>query len=66
MNFKFLLVLSAAIIGFGCQGCGGDAVYRHPDLPVKEVAFTQVSIDDNFWAPRIEVNRRVSIPTAFK
>lgn len=66
MNFKFLLVLSAVIIGFGCQGCGDGAAYRHPDLPVKEVAFTQVSIDDNFWAPRIEVNRRVSIPTAFK
>lgn len=40
--------------------------YQAPDAPVKEVAFTQVHIDDKFWAPRIETNRLVSIPSAFK
>lgn len=33
---------------------------------IKEVPFTQVHLNDCFWAPRIEVNRLVSIPSAFK
>lgn len=32
---------------------------------VKEVPFTDIHIADNFWAPRIETNRTVSIPSAF-
>jgi uncharacterized protein len=35
------------------------------DYPIKPVPFTAVHVDDNFWAPRIETNRKVSIPTAF-
>lgn len=46
--------------------CGGRKTYQAPDAPVKEVAFTDVHIDDGFWAPRIETNRKVSIPSAFK
>ena len=47
-------------------GCGAGKSYEAPDAPVKEVAFTKVHIDDNFWAPRIETNRKVSIPSAFE
>lgn len=36
------------------------------DYPVKPVPFTSVHLTDSFWAPRIEVNRTVSIPTAFQ
>ena len=35
------------------------------DYPVKPVPFTAVHLDDVFWAPRIEVNRTVTIPFAF-
>lgn len=35
------------------------------DYPIKPVSFTEVHVDDEFWAPRIETNRKVSIPTAF-
>lgn len=35
------------------------------DYPIKPVPFTAVHVDDRFWAPRIEINRTVSIPTAF-
>ncbi|HJV77377.1 MAG TPA: beta-L-arabinofuranosidase domain-containing protein [Paludibacter sp.] len=34
--------------------------------PIKQVSFTEVHFTDNFWAPRIETNRTVSIPSAFK
>ena len=33
---------------------------------VKEVPFTDIHISDRFWAPRIETNRTVSIPSAFR
>src|SRR5436190_6972233 len=36
------------------------------DYPVKPVPFTAVHFTDIFWAPRIEVNRTVTIPFAFQ
>ena len=35
------------------------------DYPVKPVPFTDVHMNDEFWAPRIEINRTVTIPFAF-
>jgi len=35
------------------------------DYPVEPVPFTQVRFTDDFWARRIETNRKVSIPYAF-
>src|SRR6266536_3506485 len=35
------------------------------DYPVKPVPFTSVHFNDVFWAPRIEINRAVTIPFAF-
>jgi DUF1680 family protein len=35
------------------------------DYPVQPVPFTAVHVDDVFWAPRIEINRKVTIPFAF-
>lgn len=36
------------------------------DYPVKPVPFTSVHLTDDFWAPRVEINRTVTIPFAFK
>lgn len=46
--------------------CGTKAYEPAAGEPVKEVPFTQVHISDDFWSPRIEVNRTVSIPSAFR
>ncbi|MBX2990669.1 MAG: glycoside hydrolase family 127 protein [Bacteroidetes bacterium] len=35
------------------------------DYPVTAVPFTQVRVSDAFWAPRIEMNRSVTIPSSF-
>ncbi|RYY58375.1 MAG: glycoside hydrolase family 127 protein, partial [Chitinophagaceae bacterium] len=32
------------------------------DYPIRPVPFTQVSVTDNFWAPRIRTNEQVTIP----
>jgi DUF1680 family protein len=39
---------------------------QKPDYPIKPVPFTTVHLRDVFWAPRIEINRTVSIPSAFE
>ncbi len=36
------------------------------DYPIQPVPFTSVRIHDKFWAPKIETNRAVTIPYAFK
>ena len=36
------------------------------DYPAKPVPFTDVRLDDAFWAPRLERNRAVTIPHLFK
>ena len=33
--------------------------------PLNPVPFTAVHLNDQFWAPKIEINRKVSIPSAF-
>jgi len=36
------------------------------DYAIKPVPFTDVHLDDQFWAPHIETNRKVTIPFAFQ
>ena len=36
------------------------------DYPITPVPFTAVKVTDAFWAPRIETNRTVTIPTIFR
>lgn len=60
-----LLILMSGIAVVGITSCTKPA-YQQPDAPIQEVPFTQVHISDGFWSPRIETNRTVSIPSAFK
>lgn len=56
-----------------CAAIGAVALYGwqasdnavRADYPIRPVRFTDVHVTDEFWAPRIEMNRTVSIPTAF-
>ena len=45
---------------------GWSSLAQNRDYPVKPVPFTSVHVNDEFWAPRIEINRTVTIPFAFK
>ena len=38
------------------------ASQSRPDYPFKPVPFTKVHLNDVFWAPRIETNRKVTHP----
>jgi len=41
------------------------ALAQNATYPVKPVPFTAVHFHDDFWAPRIEINRQATIPAAF-
>lgn len=60
-----LLQLLNGLALTGLAACSAPADYQQPDAPIQEVPFTQVHINDRFWTPRIEINRTVSIPSAF-
>src|SRR5438477_5153241 len=58
-TMKAIAALAGTALLFTCHA-------RARDYPVKPVPFTAVHVNDGFWAPRIEVNRRITIPFAFK
>jgi DUF1680 family protein len=39
---------------------------QQKDYSIKDINFTQVHLTDNFWLPRIEINRTVTIPASFE
>jgi len=57
----FLWIVTALVLI--PAGCRRNAVQ---DYPIQPVSFTQVRIQDGFWLPRMEINRKVTIPFAFK
>ena len=52
----FSLILFSSAVLYGQQ----------KDYPIQTVPFTQVKLSDNFWLPRIEINRTVTIPASFE
>ena len=62
LSFSFLCV---GMMFLSLVSCSKQQAYERPDAPIVEVPFTQVHLADGFWAPRLEVNRTVSIPSAF-
>src|SRR5882724_453350 len=39
---------------------------QQKDYSINPVDFTRVKLNDNFWLPRIELNRTVTIPASFE
>ncbi len=60
-HFFPFVCISLALIFF-CLSCRQKSKI---DYPVNPVPFTAVHFSDNFWLPRIETNRSVTIPYAF-
>jgi DUF1680 family protein len=62
-----LVLLSCAGVALGLTVAQSQSgAPAKPDYPITPVAFTAVHLNDDFWAPRIEVNRTASIPSAFQ
>src|SRR6476469_8531063 len=70
MRIRTVHVIAGAV---ACSSLALAAAARMPqaaraphDYPVQPVPFTAVHLNDVFWAPRIETNRKVTIPAAFQ
>ena len=48
-----------------CVLFAGVAQAQVKDYPIQPVGFTRVKLSDQFWLPRIETNRTVTIPASF-
>jgi len=57
---SFLLCLSFCLFSLYSES----QVVLTKDYPIQPVSFTNVKVTDHFWAPRIELNQRVTIPIA--
>ena len=62
ITFTMFFIMIVAV-GFSFISC---AKKTSKDYPIKPVLFTEVQVSDGFWQPRMETNRRVTIPFAFK
>lgn len=62
MKKLFSIILITVLI---CS-CSSKKKTIKKDYPVKPVSFTNVQFIDNFWLPRLDTNRIVSIPYDFK
>lgn len=62
-----ILTILAIALGFTAGGCEtgaphGKLVKLKKDYPIETVPLTDVTLTDNFWKPKIEINRTVTIP----
>ena len=65
-------VLGVTVLGAGCSVLGArcsvlgaavlGAAVLTPDYPIAPVAAANVTLTDGFWAPKLETNRRVTMP----
>jgi len=74
-----LLVAIGSCYAIGVQECNANtnskvtdaklgkiAERKDRDYPIQPVSFADVKVTDKFWAPRIETNRKVTIPYTFE
>ncbi len=62
MKKILLLILTTFLVA----SCSNNKTSMNKDYPVKPVPFTSVMITDNFWLPRLDTNRKVTIPYDFR
>jgi len=60
----FIACLVAAYLAFGAACARPSPAPAVSDYPIRPVPFTRVHVADEFWAPKMETNRAVTVPFA--
>ncbi|MCL6101380.1 MAG: glycoside hydrolase family 127 protein [Bacteroidetes bacterium] len=58
----FTLLITAVYTISGFPASAQEKPFK--DYPIQPVSFTKVKVNDHFWAPRIALNQKVTIPIA--
>jgi len=66
MNKRYLIMKAVPVLLLAAALFLGAEATLKKDYPIRPVDFTKVRIQDAFWLPRMETNRTVTIPFAFK
>jgi DUF1680 family protein len=61
---KIIFIVIITIVIISCNNSKDHQ--KNFDYPVTPISFTDVTLTDDFWARRIEINRTVTIPFGFK
>ncbi len=67
ITISIVLATAITLLVGGCDS-GASAVKTiklEMDYPIEPVGITEVTLTDEFWAPKIETNRKVTIPHTF-
>jgi len=64
--YRKILTAALFMIGLAFLWLHGQLPVVKPDYPIRPVDFAKVKLTDEFWAPRLEVNRTVTIPYLIK
>ncbi len=61
-----ILTTTLLLVGLAFLWLQGQFPVMKPDYPIQPADFAKVKLTDEFWAPRLEANRTVTIPYLFK
>ena len=59
-------LVSSILIFSACEKPSGGPESAGNDYPIQPVNFWEVKVTDEFWAPRMETNRLVTVPYLFR
>lgn len=66
VRIKIVLIYLLSLAFFaGCSQKEQSANLSIADYAIQGIPFNQVKVNDNFWLPKIETNRTVTIPVSF-
>lgn len=64
LNSRFIgLALVCAFAGIALAACSGEDVSAAKVVePLKQIPFNEVTLDDNFWLPRLQTQKKTLVP----
>ncbi|WP_321370036.1 glycoside hydrolase family 127 protein [uncultured Draconibacterium sp.] len=66
MRLTFSTAISALIFFVSCSTQPKETKPEHAEYPINGVSFSDVQVNDIFWLPKIETNRKATIPASFQ
>lgn len=66
MRLTFSVAIIASLFLLSCSTQPKEAKPEHAEYPINGVSFSDVQVNDIFWLPKIETNRKATIPASFQ